>query len=262
MLLESCHGRRRRRTAPEFILWCLIVITVEAVPSAAVAAAKETVGNAYAALTAGFRQGDFGGSVNNELYSLTPEVGYVTDSYDLSVSIPFHSLDVSGGGVSSSESGVGDARLRGGRSLWQDGQAQTSLYGALTVKLATGDENKGLGTGGTDIGASLTASHKVGDYSFTVLAGYTQVGEPSGINYDNVVSYGVGAARRFARGNVFASLQGQTSAIPGGTAPLELDAGFFRMLSLDYVIIAHGFVGLSDGSPDGGMEVGIVRWFR
>lgn len=253
------YGRRRRRIVAEFILWCLVVITVEAVPSAA---AAEAVGNAYTALTAGFRQGDFGGSVNNELYSLTPEIGYVTDSYDVSASMPFQRLDVSGGGVSSSQSGIGDARLRGGRYLWRDGQELTSLYGALTVKLATGDENKGLGTGGTDIGASLTASRRAGDYTFTALAGYTQVGEPSGVTYDNVLSYGVGAARRFTRSSVFASLQGQTSAIPGGTAPLEFDAGFFRILSLDYVITVNGFVGLSHGSPDGGMEIGIVRWYR
>lgn len=226
-----------------------------------VAAAAE-FGNAYAAVTAGFREGDFGTSVNNELYSLTPEFGYVSESYDLTASIPFHSLSVSGGGVSASESGIGDAVLRGGKRLWRDEQAAFSLNGALTLKLATGDENKGLGTGGTDVGASLSGTRKVGAYAFTALAGYTQVGEPSGVTYDNVVSYGIGANRSFTRTNVFASLQGQTSAVPGGTAPLEFDAGFFRMLSLDYVVIAHAFVGLSDGSPDDGMEVGVVRWFR
>ena len=132
----------------------------------------------------------------------------------------------------------------------------------MTLKLATGDENKGLGTGGTDVGVSLSGTRKVGAYALTALAGYTQVGEPTGVSYDNVVSYGIGANRSFARTNVFVSLQGQTSAVPGGTAPLEFDAGFFRMLSLDYVVIAHAFVGLSDGSPDDGMEIGVVRWFR
>jgi hypothetical protein len=241
------------------VLWCLVITGRAAVPT--VAAAAE-FGNAYAAVTAGFREGDFGTSVNNELYSLTPEFGYVSESYDLSASIPFHSLSVSGGGVSASESGIGDAVLRGGKRLWRDEQAAFSLNGALTLKLATGDENKGLGTGGTDVGASLSGTRKVGAYAFTALAGYTQVGEPSGVTYDNVVSYGIGANRSFTRTNVFASLQGQTSAVPGGTAPLEFDAGFFRMLSLDYVVIAHAFVGLSDGSPDDGMEVGVVRWFR
>jgi len=192
---------------------------------------------------------------------LAPEFGYVSSGYDLSVSIPFHHLRVSGNGLSSSESGLGDAVLRGGKRLWRDNDAETSLNGALTIKLATGDENTGLGTGATDIGVSLAATRKRGVYAFTALAGYTQVGAPSGVSYDNVVSYGVGANRSFTRTNVFASLQGQTSALPGGTAPLEFDVGFFHMLSMDYVVIAHALIGLSDGSPDDGMGMGFVRWF-
>lgn len=227
----------------------------------AVLAADET-GNAYTAMTAGFREGDFGTSANNELYTLTPEFGYVSDLFDLSASIPFHNLTVKSGGLSSSESGIGDAILRGGKRLWQDEQAKYSLRGALTLKLATGDENNGLGTGATDIGVSVSGTHRISAYGFTALVGYTQVGEPAGVSYDDVVSYGVGANRSFTRTNVFASLQGQTSSLPGGTAPLEFDAGFFHLLSLDYVVITHAFIGLSDGSPNNGMGIGIVRWWR
>ena len=259
MLPAVRHGKRRRRTAAVTLLGWLVIVG-EAVSPASGWAVEET-GNAYAAVTADYKEGDFGTSVNNELYSLTPEFGYISGSYDLSASIPFHRHRVSGEGASSAESGIGDAVLRGGRRLWRDEQAVSSLYGALTLKLATGDENKGLGTGGADIGVSLSGSRRIGAYAYTVLVGYTQVGEPSGVTYDNVVSYGIGINRSFARTNVFASVQGQTSAIPGGTAPLEFDVGFFHMLSLEYVIVAHGFVGLSDGSPDNGMGIGVVRWF-
>jgi hypothetical protein len=258
MSTATWHGRRWGRVAAvllpiSFTLgsgWPLGVL------------ANDEAGNAYAALTAGFREGDFGTSVTSELYSLTPEFGYVSDSYDLSASIPFHTLRVSGGGLSSSESGIGDAVVRAGRRLWRDEQAGYSLNGGLTLKLATGDEDKGLGTGATDLGVSLSGTRKVGAYAFTALAAYTQVGEPTGVTYDNVVSYGIGVNRGFTRSNVFASLQGQTSAVPGGTDPLEFDAGFFRILSPEYVVVAHAFVGLSDGSPADGMGVGIVRWFR
>lgn len=254
------HDKRCRRTALVPVLG-FAAIAAGAVPPAAAGAVDEA-GNAYAALTAGFREGDFGTSVNTELYSLTPEFGYVSDDYDLSAAIPFHHLRVSGDGLSYSESGIGDAVLRAGGRLWRDEQAEFSLNGAVTLKLATGDEDKGLGTGATDIGVAVSGTRNVGAYAFTALAGYTQVGEPTGVTYDNVVSYGIGANRSFTRTNVFASLQGQTSAVPGGTAPLEFDAGFFHMLSLDYVVIAHAFIGLSDGSPDDGMGVGMVRWLR
>jgi hypothetical protein len=158
------HNVRRRGVAWAVIPW-VFVITAEVATAAA-----DEAGNAYASLTADYREGDFGTTVNNELYSLTPEFGYVSSSYDLSASIPLHHLSVSGGGLSSSESGLGDAVLRGGRRLWRDKKAETSLNGALTIKLATGDENKGLGTGGTDIGVFLSATRKRGAYAFTALA--------------------------------------------------------------------------------------------
>ena len=249
------HEMRRRRSIAWAVMPWLLLIAGKMAPAA------DEVGNAYVAVSADYREGDFGTSVNNELYSLTPEFGYVSGSYDLSVSIPFRHLSVSDGGLSSSESGLGDAVLRGGKRLWRDKKAESSLNGALTIKLATGDENKGLGTGGTDIGVSVSTTRKHGAYAFTALAGYTEVGAPSGVSYDNVISYGLGVNRSFARTNVFASLQGQNSAIPGATAPLEFDAGFFHMLSLNYVVIAHAFIGLSDGSPDDGMGIGFVRWF-
>ena len=244
-----------------WVVLLVIAFSMGGVWPAVVLAADET-GNAYTALTAGFREGDFGTSVNNELYTLQQEFGYVSDSFDFSASIPFHNFPVSGGGLSSSESGIGDAVLRGGRRLWRDKQSKFSITGALKIKLATGDENKGLGTGATDIGMSVSGTRRIGAYGYTVLAGYTQVGGPTGVTYDNVVSYGIGANRSFTRTNVFASLLGQTSALQGGTAPLEFDVGFFRMLSLDYVVIAHAFIGLSDGSPNDGMGIGFVRWLR
>ena len=239
-------------------IWWLAALSTSMVPNTA--EASDTVGNIYTALTAGFREGDFGTTINSELYSLTPEFGYIGENYDLSASIPLQQLHISGNGISYSESGVGDATLRAGRQLWKNSKTGLSFTASLNIKLATGDENKGLGTGGTDVGASLSSSRKIGAYSYTALVGYTQVGEPSGISYNNVVSYGIGANRAFSRTNAFVTLQGQTSAIPGGVAPLEFDVGFFHIISQDYVFITYGLLGLSDGSPNDGVSLGIVRW--
>jgi hypothetical protein len=251
-------GSRRQRRKRRNGLWGAALCSIVA---AGAAGAAEESGDAYAAVSAAYTQGNFGTHIRNELYTLTPEIGYVADDYDLSASLPLQSLRVSGDGGSISESGIGDAVLRGGRRLWRDAQGQLSLNGALSIKLATGDESKGLGSGATDVSGLLSIGRKMGAYSFTVLAGYTEVGEPAGVTYDNVVSYGVGVNRSFARTNIFASLQGQTSVLPGGTPPLDLDLGFFRLLSAEYVFTAHTFVGLSDGSPDGGVGIGFVRWF-
>ena len=108
----------------------------------------------------------------------------------------------------------------------------------------------------------MSGTRYLGAYAFTVLAGYTQVGDAAGVDYDNVVSYGAGVNRRYTLTNIFAALQGQTSALPGGTDPLEFDMGFFRFITRDDVVVVHAFLGLSDGSPDDGVGVGLVRWFR
>lgn len=248
-----------RRCIAAVRMWCLAVITAGVVSANADAA--DAAGDAYASLSAKFSEGDFGTAVNYELYSLIPEFGYINSEYDLSASLPLQRLRVSGGGLSSTDSGIGDAVLRAGRRLSGNVESGFSLTGALTIKLATGDENKGLGTGGTDVGASLSGSKKIGAYTYTALVGYTEVGEPSGVSYDNVVTYGIGANRSFSHTNVFIALQGQTSAVPDGTAPLEFDVGFFHILSQDYVVITHAFIGLSDGSPNDGITLGVVRWF-
>jgi hypothetical protein len=91
----------------------------------------------------------------------------------------------------------------------------------------SGDGQSSSESGIGRAGVQLSVNRKTGVYSFAALAGYTQVGEPSGVDYDNVVSYGIGVNRSFSRSNVFASLQGQTAAVPGATAPLDFDMVFF-----------------------------------
>lgn len=223
--------------------------------------AIEGAASNYVAVTAGYSEGEFDTSIKRELYSLTPEFGRITSEYDLSASIPLYRLRLEGDGLSTTESGVGDVVLRAGRRLWQDAQARLSLGGSLSLKLATGDDDAGLGTGATDVGASVSVVRKSGNYSFTGLLGFVLTGDPSGIDYDNAVLYGVGVNRGYSRVNVFASLQGQTAVVPGGDAALDVDVGFFHLLTLDHVVIAHVFMGLSDGSPDGGAGLGLVRWF-
>lgn len=251
---DVIHPRRnisRRRLTATFLG------AIISLPGTAVA--SNDGGDSYFALTAGFSSGDFGAATTTDLYSLTPELGHVDDLNTVSVAVPFHHLRIDGGGSPSNDTGLGDAIVRGSRKVFQEGEY--SLTGSVSLKLATGDENKGLGTGGTDLGVALSGDRDIGLYTYTILVGYTQVGEPSGVSYDNVVSYGVGINRRFVRSNVFASLQGQTSALPNTSDPLAIDAGFFRFLTLKDVVIAHALIGLSTGSPDLAVEVGLVRWF-
>jgi hypothetical protein len=224
-------------------------------------AAMGAEGNPYLSLSAGYRTGDFGTAVTSNLYDITPELGYVTSKYEVGVALPLLILNSEGDGSTTTEVGIGDMVARGGATVWVSPDARTRLNLGAAVKFATGDDNKGLGTGATNYGGFVSVNHEVSGTTVSVMTGYIITGSPQGVSYDDVVPYGIGLQRAFNRTNVYTSLQGQTSAVPGLQDPLEWDLGFFHILNADYVIKADGFIGLSDGSPAFGISAGFVRWF-
>lgn len=255
----SCiHGRWLRRAPPgpprRAVITAILVLL--SVPVICLGAG----GNAYLDLSAGFRTGDFGTTVTSDLYDVTPELGYVTPNYNAAVSLPVLALQSSGGGISTTDTGIGDMIVRGGARLWASHNARTDLNAGIAVKFATGDESRGLGTGATNYGGFLSLNQDIYGSTITLMSGYIAVGSPEGVTYDNVIPYGISVRHRFGRTNVYTSLQGQTSAVPGLQNPLEWNLGFFHVLNADYVIHASGFVGLSDGSPAVGIQAGFVRW--
>lgn len=76
-----------------------------------------------------------------------------------------------------------------------------------------------------------------------------------------VFPMGFGLSRRFERTTVYGSYDNRRAVVSGFDNPQELGAGFFHILSTDYAVKGHLFVGLNNGGPDGGGNLGIVRWF-
>lgn len=218
-------------------------------------------GRGYIDITGGYKTGDFGTPTRSNLYYLAPTLGYVAPRYDASVTVPYLSLTNETGSVSTTESGIGDIILRGGRVLVPEGESGLSLYGSLAVKLPTADEDKGLGTGETDYGAFLSLYKRIESIKLAFMGGYIITGDPSSFNYNDIYLYGVGVSKVFDRSDLFASLEGRRSAVPGADNPLELNFGFFHLLSKDYSLKGSTFFGLNDGGPDFGLGLGIVRWF-
>ncbi len=218
-------------------------------------------GRGYLDLSAGYKTGDFGAPMKSELYYVSPTLGYVAPLYDVSVAVPYLYLSNKTGGATTSESGVGDVILRGGRVFIPEGEGGFSLDGALAVKLPTADKNKGLGTGETDYGAFLGAHQQVAGVKLSLLSGYIKVGEPSGVTYNDVYSYGFGISKVFGFTELYAFIEGRRAMIPGAQDPEEVSVGFFHVLNADYTIKGSAFKGLNNGGPDFGANLGVVRWF-
>lgn len=238
-------------------LICLFVGCILLLASTTLAAG----GRSYLDFSAGFMSGDFGTPTSSRLYALTPTLGYVALRHDFSVTAPYLSLTNKTSGVSSTERGLGDIIVRAGAVLFPENAGGFSVNGSVTAKLPTADENKGLGTGETDYAAFATISQRLQAFKLSVTAGYLKSGDPPGLDYHDSFSYGFGLSRRFARTTVYGSYDHRQAVISGFKDPQEVGAGFFHILSIDYALKGHLFVGLNNGGPAGGGSLGIVRWF-
>lgn len=218
-------------------------------------------GRGYLDLGGGYKTGNFGTTVTSDLYYFSPILGYVAPRYDVSIIVPSLSITNRGGGTSSTETGVGDVVLRGGRVLVPEGPGGFSLNGTLALKFPTADETRGLGTGEFDFGAFLGMYKRIEDFKLSLTGGYIKVGDPSLINYNDIYLYGVGISRIFGRTEGAVSFEGRRAMVPGAEDPLEVTIGFFHVLNVDYAIRGSAFKGANNGGPDLGVDLGIVRWF-
>lgn len=120
------------------------------------------------------------------------------------------------------ESGVGDSRIGAEYFLEKEG---IIFKGAFDLKLPTGDEDVGLGTGSIDFGFAVTGRKREGDIGFNATAGYIIRGDakPNGfdVDYGNVINLVGGAEYQvkpalWAGANV-AYVRSGTSEFNGGT---------------------------------------------
>lgn len=219
-------------------------------------------GREYLAVDGGYKTGDFGTPIRTNLYYITPELGYVSPTYDVSVSLPYLFLESSGSGQTGiMNSGIGNVIVRGGRVLVPDGDGGFSLDGSLAIKLPTADKGKGFGTGEADYGAFVGAHQRFDEIKFSLLTGYIKVGEPPSVTYNDIYLYGIGVSKIFGGTDVYISFEGRRAMVPGAKNPEEINAGFFHILDADYTIKGSAFVGLNKGGPDNGLDFGLVRWF-
>ena len=160
------RGMRDDRTS---VVHLVVVLILSLLPPLAAGAED---GRSYLDMSAGYKTGDFGTPTRSDLYYVMPTLGYVAPRYDVSVAVPYLSMSNKTNGATTSESGIGDVILRGGRVFVPEGRDGFSLDGALAVKLPTADKNKGLGTGETDYGVFLSLHQRFDKTKLSLLSVY------------------------------------------------------------------------------------------
>jgi len=231
---------------------CLaLLVTVCGVVPAATA-------QSYFTADAGFQRGAFGSTVTSRVSSVTLSTGWFGEDYDVSAAMPLLRLSDD---LGAEETGLGDVILRAGRSnLFRNAEGFV-LDASVSVKVPTADVNKNLGSGEADIGGFVNLRKQWSSFATTLGAGYIVVGDPAGIDYNNVTLVSLGVSKRLVHGGVFASLDSRSAVLAGTDDPRELSMGGYYVVDAHNAFSGSVFAGLSDGSADYGANLGWLRRF-
>jgi len=152
--------------------------------------------------------------------------------------------------TSSTASGIGDLRLTGTYSF--DTGTPLGVDLSTNVKIATADEDKGLGTGANDYGLALDLYGKVGRTTLFGGVGYTRLGESDFIDTNNVFNAGFGAMWAAGVGNLGVGYDWRAAASDTADDRSEVTAFYSIPASDALKWQLYATKGLSDGSPDWG----------
>jgi hypothetical protein len=187
---------------------------------------------------------------------------------NFSADIPYVNIEATAG----DESGIGDVKL-GAEYFIEKNRA--IFKAAFDLKLPTGEEDDGLGTGSMDMGFSVSARKRNERIGFTGTAGYTLTGEgePNSFkrDYGDVITL-VGGMEYSLKSAFWAGVNiafvrtGETEFDVGGNAPglqtLDLvpNASFRidseKTLTAEMIIpVQDSYVGTSTGFPDPDREL-------
>lgn len=119
------------------------------------------------------------------------------------------------------------------------------------VKLPAASANSSIGTGKTDFGFSLTARKSFGSFVAMTDIGYLYIGNPSGITYENPLTYSIGIGKFFnnEKYSMLLYYSAYTTVVEGFEAPRQIALGLNYKLNNTIILTGIGAAGLSNFSP-------------
>jgi hypothetical protein len=161
------------------------------------------------------------------------------------------------------ESGLGDVVLRGEYYLRTGTSTSPWIIGLVRVKLPTGSEARGLGSGSTDFETGIGLIQRHGQISWLADIGYIFVGSAAGVDAKNELRLGAGASLPFGkdeRSSSYLYFENRTNRFDGPdrrsiAVGASTSLGPAKRLRLS----ASMFFGLSDSSEDVGLYLTAAR---
>jgi hypothetical protein len=160
--------------------------------------------------------------------------------------------------------GMGDIVVRGRYYVLDERGWLPTIAIRGHVKAPTASADRGLGTGRPDEGIGIEVSRSLGAAFLAMLdGGYTLIGEPAGVSYNDNWWYEIGLGRDFANGlyNVSVFYAEDRAFLAGLENAREVLAALSFKGTQGWRFQVSGQYGLSNGAPDHGITLGASRRF-
>lgn len=247
------------RTQHRYLLAVVVLMAVGATstPAGAATGARFDLGFGVE-----YSSGDYGESSDTDILFVPLSIKYSRAAWSAKAAFSYLSLkgpgSVTGDGVvvtpgedsRRTESGLGDTWLSLTYAL--DPAAGSSNFFDLTgkIKLPTADADRGLGTGETDLAIQVDVMRAMNRLTPFATLGYKLMGDPEGIDYEDVMYASVGADWRadeiYNFGLIYDFRQAATRT---GEDISEFSAYANRRIDASWSTNVYGVFGTSDGSP-------------
>ncbi len=160
--------------------------------------------------------------------------------------------------------GMGDIIVRGRYYVVDERGWLPTVAIRAHFKAPTASAADGLGTGRPDEGIGVEVSRVIGrGFMALVDGGYTVIGKPAGVDFNNRWWYDVGVAQSLANGavNVSVFFEEYRAIVPGFDNPRDVLAVLSLKSARGWRVQLLGEFGLSNGAPDLGFIIGASRRF-
>lgn len=213
-----------------------------------------------------YSKGDYGTGSETTIVAIPFMARYDLERWKLKLTVPY--LRVTGEGDvipgigrtnrgrrgERTESGIGDTVASATYGAFYDRQAQLGLDVTAKLKLPTGDEQRGLGTGSVDQTLQGELFKTVERLTLFGTLGYTLFGDSDVVELKNAWHYELGASHQLnATDSVGGLLYGRQRVVEGGAPQRELMAFWNHRVAKAQRLQAYFLLGLEDGSPDVGI---------
>ncbi len=220
-----------------------------------------------------YSSGDYGLAADTEVYVALVNLAYETASWRFQAGVPYLHVEgpatVVGGGAGvgtrppgSSETGLGDVTLSGTYKFGPLTDAAIDTDFTAQVKLPTADEDKGLGTGETDVYLQFDVRKTYGRFTPFATLGYRFLGTNATYPLEDGLFASLGVATPVTdTTTVGASVSWREKIVAGGDDSIDAIAFAQQTLTTQWSALGYVLVGFTDAAPDFGVGAGVSYKF-